>query len=46
MQTEGQKHVDRIRKLNMIKKNEAFEERYEETREEREERLNEADKKR
>lgn len=46
MQTDGQKHAERIRKLNNVKKNEAFEERYEETREDREERITEADKKR
>lgn len=46
MQASGQKHAERIRKLNMVKKTEAFDERYEETRVEREDRLNEASKRR
>jgi len=44
--TEGQKHNQRIRKLCAVKRNEAFEEKYEETREEREIRQHEADRKR
>jgi len=34
--TEGEKHTNRIKKLNALKRNEAFDERYEETKEERE----------
>ena len=44
--TDGEKHSFRIKKLNAVKRNEAFDEKYEETREEREERQVLADKKR
>lgn len=44
--TEGQKHFQRSRKLCSVKKSEAFEEKYEDTREEREQRQHEADRKR
>ena len=33
--TEGEKHCYRIKKLNAVRRNEAFEEKYEESREER-----------
>jgi hypothetical protein len=36
--TDGEKHCHRIKKLNAVRRNEAFEEKYEESREEREER--------
>ena len=44
--TDGEKHSHRIKKLNAVKRNEAFDEKYEESREEREERQAIADRKR
>ena len=37
--TKGEKHTGRIKKLNALKRNEAFDELYEESKEIREERL-------
>ena len=45
-QTEGQKHSTRIKILNAVKRNQNFDEKYEETREDREARQSVADKKR
>lgn len=44
--TEGEKHSVRIKKLNAIKRNELFEDKYEESKEEREARQLVAEEKR